>query len=153
MPRGHAACVVTWKVITAGRGVTLRVRPLLTVRGYHNLHRENAQFNFHAEAGQERVSWRPYWCTPPVTAMFNGAYAGKPDWYRSFLYSQERSRGLDAVEDCTAPGELTFTLTGTTPRRAWCSPPTPPPTARSPAGPRSRPWRCSASGSSGGAGP
>lgn len=115
VPHGHAACVATWKVITAGRGVSLRVRPLLTVRGYHSLHRENAQFNFHAEAGQERVSWRPYSGTPRITARFNGVYAGKPDWYRSFLYSQERSRGLDAVEDCAAPGELTFTLNGADP--------------------------------------
>jgi predicted glycogen debranching enzyme len=92
--------------------VSLRVRPLVTVRGYHHLHRENAQFSFHAEAGPERVSWQPYWGTPRITVRFNGSYTGRPDWYRSFLYSQERSRGLDAVEDCASPGEFGFALRG-----------------------------------------
>ncbi|VAX40970.1 glycogen debranching enzyme-related protein [hydrothermal vent metagenome] len=112
VPRGWPACVVSWKVLTAGREVSLRVRPLLTVRDYHSLHHENAQCNFHAEVGDGRVSWQPYWHTPRVRVLFNGSYTAKPDWYRSFLYSQERARGLDAVEDCASPGEFSFVLRG-----------------------------------------
>lgn len=112
VPRGWPACVASWKVLTAGREVSLRVRPLLGVRGYHSLHSENAQFSFHAEAGEGRVSWQPYWGMPRVRMAFNGSYTAKPDWYRSFLYSQERARGLDAVEDCASPGEFVFALKG-----------------------------------------
>lgn len=112
VPRGWAACVVSWKVLTAGREASVRVRPLLSVRGYHSLHRENAQFSFHTESGDGRVSWHPYRGAPRVRAMFNGSYTPRPDWYRSFLYSQERARGLDAVEDCASPGEFTFALKG-----------------------------------------
>lgn len=112
VPHGHAACVVTWRVLTAGREVSLRVRPLLSVRDYHSLHHENAQCSFHSEAGAGRITWRPYWGAPGVTALFNGWYGAGPEWYRSFLYSQERARGLDCVEDCSSPGEFGFALSG-----------------------------------------
>jgi predicted glycogen debranching enzyme len=40
----------------------------------------------------------------------NGAYRHQPDWYRNFLYEQERARGLDFVEDLAAPGTITWNL-------------------------------------------
>jgi len=55
VPRGWPACVVLWKVLTPVREASLRVRPLLSVRGYHSLHSESAQFSFHAEAGEGLV--------------------------------------------------------------------------------------------------
>ena len=33
-------------------------------------------------------------------------YAHEPDWYRNFLYAEERARGLDCVEDLASPGVL-----------------------------------------------
>jgi predicted glycogen debranching enzyme len=115
VPRGHAACVCTWRVLTPGRALALRVRPLLTVRGYHNLHAENASFAFHAETADGRVAWRPYHATPRVTAHFSGTYRPDPDWYRNFLYARERDRGLDDTEDCASPGEFAFDLNEQTP--------------------------------------
>ena len=109
---GHAACIVTWRLLGAGHGATLRVRPLLTVRNYHSLHRENSRCSFHADAGPERIAWQPYWGAPRVIARFNGTFDARPDWYRAFLYSQEQARGLDAVEDCASPGEFGFALPG-----------------------------------------
>lgn len=115
LPHGRAACVTTWRVLTEGREVSLRVRPLLTVRGYHHLHAENSSFSFLAEAGEGRIVWQPYWGTPRVRAMFSGTYEPKPDWFRTFLYSRERERGLDATEDCASPGEFRFVLTSAQP--------------------------------------
>lgn len=110
VPHGRAASVVTWRVLTEGREVALRVRPLLTVRGYHHLHSENGSFSFLAEVGEGRVTWQPYWGTPRVRAMFSGTYEPKPDWFRHFLYARERERGLDANEDCASPGEFRFVI-------------------------------------------
>jgi predicted glycogen debranching enzyme len=41
---------------------------------------------------------------PPVTAVTNGEYSHDPQWYRSFLYREERERGLDFEEDLASPG-------------------------------------------------
>src|SRR5262249_51516485 len=38
------------------------------------------------------------------------AFEPRPDWYRGFLYEEERDRGLDHVEDLAAPGLLHFDL-------------------------------------------
>jgi predicted glycogen debranching enzyme len=35
-------------------------------------------------------------------------YAQQPEWYRNFLYSVERERGLDDTEDLASPGTITF---------------------------------------------
>ena len=37
-------------------------------------------------------------------------YEPRPDWYRDFLYEEERARGLDCIEDLAAPGVLHFSL-------------------------------------------
>ena len=34
----------------------------------------------------------------------------QPTWYRNFLYREEQARGLDAIEDCAAPGIFEFDL-------------------------------------------
>ncbi|HZW08990.1 MAG TPA: amylo-alpha-1,6-glucosidase [Phycisphaerales bacterium] len=111
VPSGRAACVITWRLLTSTRAVSLRVRPLIGVREYHSLQRENGSFNFHAETADGAVTWRPYWGMPRVRIQFNGAYTPRPDWYRNFLYETERSRGLDSIEDLASPGEFTFDLT------------------------------------------
>jgi predicted glycogen debranching enzyme len=115
VPKGRAACVVTWRLLTTSRPVSLRVRPLLGVREYHCLQRENGSFNFHAEPADGAVTWRPYWGAPRVRIHFNGSYTPKADWYRNFLYEMERSRGLDAIEDLASPGEFAFDLTDAAP--------------------------------------
>ena len=40
----------------------------------------------------------------------NGAYAHAPEWYRNFLYAEERARGLDFSEDLASPGPCRFDL-------------------------------------------
>lgn len=88
----------------------LTVRPLLAVRDYHALHHENAAFRFDAEVAGERVTWQPYANAPAICALSNGHYDHAPSWYRNFVYTEERERGLDCEEDLAAPGALTFDL-------------------------------------------
>lgn len=133
-PHGHAACVCTWRVLTEGRRVRLRVRPLLTVRNYHSLHGENGSFSFLTDAAEGSVAWTPYHGTPRITARFSGRYEAKPDWYRSFLYTAERDRGLDSVEDCASPGEFTFDLSPDAPEACLVFSANTPPDRSLPAG-------------------
>src|SRR5262245_23769853 len=110
---------------TAGSGpARLTLRLFLSGRDYHALHHENAAFRFEAEpatvtAGPEgagipqatgTLHWRPYDGVPAVAALHNGVYEAAPEWYRGFLYEEERARGLDHVEDLASPGVLTFDL-------------------------------------------
>ena len=106
---GRAATALYWR-LHEGPGGTLAVRPLVSGRDYHALHHENPAFRFDAEVADGRVVWRPYPGLPAIVARANGAYAHQPDWYRSFLYTEERDRGLDCVEDLASPGIFRWDL-------------------------------------------
>jgi predicted glycogen debranching enzyme len=98
--------------VRSGQPVRLIVRPLLSGRDYHALHRENPGFDFSAEATGARVLWRPYPGVPAISAVIDGSYRHEPAWYRSFQYDAERQRGLDFTEDLASPGVFTWTLNG-----------------------------------------
>jgi predicted glycogen debranching enzyme len=110
--RGGPRVVVTWRLIGATRGARLEVRPLLSGRDYHALHHENPDFGFQpdVEGDGARVVWRPYPGIPAVVAESNGRYVHEPHWYRQFVYTEERARGLDHEEDLAAPGAFHFDL-------------------------------------------
>ncbi len=110
VPHESAAMVVAWRR-TAGTGpARLEVRPLLSGRDYHALHRENPSFGFETEVTGERLTWRCYADLPAVRARTNGAFQHEPLWFRNFRYDEERARGLDFVEDLASPGALRFDL-------------------------------------------
>ena len=79
-------------------------------RDYHSLHRQNDSYNFHASVQGGNVAWKPHPNLPAVTALTNGVYRDEPEWFRNFLYDDERERGLDHVEDLASPGVLTWDL-------------------------------------------
>ena len=54
--------------------------------------------------------WRPYEGVPGIIAFTNGDYLHQPDWYRNFLYEEERARGLDDTEDLASPGTFRWDL-------------------------------------------
>lgn len=111
---GSPATVLSWRLSKlheeATQDTTLAVRLLFSGRDYHALHHENPHFCFHAEARHGVVTWQPYPDVPGVSAFSNGAYTHEPDWYRQFLYSEERARGLDATEDLATPGTFRWNL-------------------------------------------
>lgn len=110
VPRERAEVALAWRLVRPRPGVTLVVRPMLSGRDLHALHRENPDFRFDAAAGEGQVVWRPYPGLPAVRALANGAYRHAPGWWRNFLYAEERARGLDHVEDLASPGEFRFDL-------------------------------------------
>ncbi len=105
--------MVSWRLTRpASAKARLFVRPLISGRDYHGLHKENAAFRFDAEPGSGRVTWQPYPGLPGVCALHshNGCYTHEPLWYRNFLYAEERARGLDDTEDLASPGVFEWDL-------------------------------------------
>jgi predicted glycogen debranching enzyme len=101
---------VTWRLLGKPKYVRLFVRPFLSGRDYHSLHKENSAFRFDATVTTERVDWNPYPGVPAVVALSNGHYLHEPHWYRHFRYAEETARGLDDTEDLAAPGVFAFDL-------------------------------------------
>lgn len=112
--RRSGATLLRWRRMAGQGACRLHVRPLLSGRDYHALHRENPAFQFDGEVQQEpkgvTAAWQPYADLPRITASANAAYAAAPDWYRSFFYTAERDRGMDDIEDLATPGILTWDL-------------------------------------------
>ncbi|MGH8596609.1 MAG: glycogen debranching enzyme N-terminal domain-containing protein, partial [Gammaproteobacteria bacterium] len=111
VPHGESAVILSWKIVSKDAvPAKLKVRPFLSGRDFHSMHHENGSFRFDTEQKGERVTCRPYDGVPAVVAFSNGCYAHEPVWYRSFLYSEEQARGLDATEDLASPGVFEFSL-------------------------------------------
>jgi glycogen debranching enzyme len=103
---------LAWRLTRKLPGVRLFVRPLLSGRDYHGLHRENTAFRLDPGPGPDNVEWRPYDGVPGIRAWYstNGRYTHAPLWYRNFLYAAERARGLDDTEDLASPGVFEWDL-------------------------------------------
>jgi len=107
---GTGVTSITWSVVDADESVVLHVRPLMSGRDYHATHHENGSFNFAAHVDDASVAVQMYDGLPAVGMLSNGRYAQAPEWYRNFLYREERERGLDATEDLTSPGIFEWRL-------------------------------------------
>ena len=107
---GRPIVTIAWRLVAPRARVSIQVRPLLSGRDLHALHRENETFRFDEERMGEAIVWRPYPGVPAIGAFGNGEYVREPLWYRNFLYEEERARGLDHVEDLASPGRFTFPL-------------------------------------------
>jgi predicted glycogen debranching enzyme len=110
--KGQPMTFISWQVLGPRRDIKLSVRPFLSGRDYHSLHKSNPSFRFDAEVKPNQVSWAPYTGVPAVAALANAGYSHQPAWYYNFHYEEERARGLDCEEDLAAPGVLTWNLAG-----------------------------------------
>jgi predicted glycogen debranching enzyme len=113
VPHGLPMVVLSFKLLSEPGSVRLSLRPLLAGCDYHSLHHENPNFNFDAQIFDKLVQWKPYSTTPVISAMHNGHYHHKPEWYYQFLYQKELERGLDYLEDLASPGLFQWTITKT----------------------------------------
>ncbi|MBK7974694.1 MAG: glycogen debranching enzyme family protein [Deltaproteobacteria bacterium] len=110
VPRGAPAVYLSWRHENRAQPVRLTVRPLLSGRDPHALQRENPVFDFTAQHELGWIRWQPYLDVPGVVATASGSYLEAPLWYRQFLYTAERDRVLDCLEDLASPGEFRFEL-------------------------------------------
>lgn len=112
VPHGSSAVALSWKWNGSPLhdDVTLFVRPFFSGRDFHTLHHENPAYPFQSELIPGGVRWPSYPGLPAIISRTNGTYQADPLWYRHFLYSEEQRRGLDHIEDLTAPGVFSFNL-------------------------------------------
>jgi predicted glycogen debranching enzyme len=108
--RDTCETVLRWAIENCPPGYRLSLRLLMSGRDYHSLHRQNDRFDFRASVQGGNVAWKPYPNLPAVTALTNGVYREEPEWFRNFLYDDERERSLDHVEDLASPGVFTWDL-------------------------------------------
>jgi predicted glycogen debranching enzyme len=108
--KGAAEAILIWRLLTPAKDVKLSVRPFFSGRDYHSMHHENPAFRFEPERSGDRLIWRSYDGLPGVISASNGEYSHQPDWYRNFLYEEERARGLDFTEDLASPGTFHWNL-------------------------------------------
>jgi len=111
VPHGKSMAVLSWRIRDAIGSVALIVRPLFSGRDYHALHHENPVFQFVPKEDQARLIWHVYPGLPRIVTISNGSYRHRPDWYRNFLYTEERARGFDETEDLASPGEFRWDVT------------------------------------------
>jgi predicted glycogen debranching enzyme len=113
VPKDASVTAVVWKLLSGSGPVSLEVRPFLSGRDYHSLHHENAAFRFEAsEAPDRTIRFEPYPSVPAVLVRTNGAFFPARDWYRGFVYAEEKARGLDFSEDLASPAIFRFDLSG-----------------------------------------
>jgi predicted glycogen debranching enzyme len=110
VPQATPVVALRWRLLDRAVRAVLTVRPLLSGRDFHALHHENPGFDFASAVSPGSVGWSPYPGIPAVTALTSGAYTADPVWYRGFLYTEERDRGLDFTEDLASPGRFTWDL-------------------------------------------
>jgi predicted glycogen debranching enzyme len=110
---GSPLVAMAWRLVGsegAKRNATLHVRPLLSGRDYHALHRENPEFAFTPHERGASWTWRPYPGISAITVHANAQYRHDPVWYRNFCYAEERARGFEFSEDLASPGTLSFDI-------------------------------------------
>jgi predicted glycogen debranching enzyme len=112
VPRGRAACVVTFRLERPSSGAKLDVRALFSGRDFHGTHGENGAFRFEPTSAGSALRFEPYAGVPAVLTVSNGTYRHAPDWYRHFFQAEEAARGLDALEDLASPGVWSFDIGG-----------------------------------------
>jgi predicted glycogen debranching enzyme len=111
VPKGASAVAASWKLVSVVEAVSVEVRPFFSGRDYHSLMHENGSLRFDAAAEPSGLlRFRTYPDGPSVAVRSNGTYAHAPEWYRNFLYAEERARGLDSSEDLASPGVFRFDL-------------------------------------------
>ncbi len=111
--QGENTVIVSYELVggSAGRAISLELRPLVAFRGYHDLTRENSAFDTAVRQTPGAVWMRPYDSQPPLYFAHDAPiFETKGQWYHNFEYEAERQRGLDFVEDLHQPFTLTYDL-------------------------------------------
>ena len=106
---GLPLVALSWRLRGAKNG-RLFVRPLLSGRDVHALHRANPVFRFDSVVEGPLRVWRPYPDVPATLSLAEADYQDAPVWYYQFLYERELERGFDAIEDLASPGVLSWDL-------------------------------------------
>lgn len=111
--RGGNTVVLTYTLLCGDCKVDLQIRPLMALRGMHELMFQwNARLDAVEDEKDARLLRIPATArTPEAFIAHDGAFEKFGDWYLSTIYRRERERGYSGLEDLWTPGVLRWTLT------------------------------------------
>ena len=107
MPKDSPTVCLSWHILN-NKEAKIEVRPFLTSRFYHSLHKENSDFSFTHQTLPEGLLWKPYNANSAIYCYSNARYSPDPLWFKNIAYDEDRRRGSDYKEDWASPGLLNF---------------------------------------------
>jgi predicted glycogen debranching enzyme len=107
---GENTVVLSYTLLGSAKPVDLEVRPLLALRGIHDL-----MYQWNGALAPETLGpghhhVRATHATPEVFFAHDGKFAGEGYWYLNTIYRREQERGYSGLEDLWSPGVVRFTL-------------------------------------------
>ena len=113
--RGQNTVCLTYTLLGGDKPIELELRPLLALRGIHELtYQWQAPLTVEpaSEPSDSATSHRvPATSrTPEVFFAHDGAFESEPAWYFNTIYRREQERGYPGLEDLWMPGVVRFTL-------------------------------------------
>ncbi len=113
--------VITYTLLTATAPATMQLRPLLALRGMHELtYQSNARLlpELLSQSHQRIPATKQ---TPELFIAHDGDFLGDTCWYLNTIYRREIERGYAGLEDLWCPGVVRFTLSPGESVRFVCS--------------------------------
>jgi predicted glycogen debranching enzyme len=109
MIHGQNTVILTYKVRKEANGAELILRPLLTGRDFHALHKENNDLHLRTDAQNGVCVLHSYPGVPDVYFHHSAKeFISGFNWYRQMEYARESERGLDFHDDAWSPGEFRY---------------------------------------------
>ena len=115
LERGKTRLLVRWTIDGNGLMPTkLRVKPLLAVRGFHELTSANDAISSNCTPIPGGFAITPYPGQPTLyfQNIDQNGFTEAPDWYRNIEYQSEHERGFPYSEDLFMPGCIDFSVAG-----------------------------------------
>jgi predicted glycogen debranching enzyme len=120
--QGENTVCLTYTLLGGGKSVWLEARPLLALRGIHEL---SYQWNGRL-AGESRpdglVRIAATIKTPEIFFAHDGEFRAEPYWYLNAIYRREQDRGYAGLEDLWNPGIFRWTISPGQSVHLVCSP-------------------------------
>jgi predicted glycogen debranching enzyme len=109
LPGENTACL-SYSLLTGEKSITLELKPLLALRGIHELmYQWNSRLSAEwKKSGLVRIPASTR--TPEVFFAHDGEFRAEPHWYLNTIYRREDERGYSGLEDLWKPGTFRWTL-------------------------------------------
>ena len=111
MIHGQNTVILSYKIRKEANGAELVLRPLMTGRDFHALHKENNGLDAKPNMSNGVCAISPY-PGVPTSYIHHNAKEFVPgfNWFRQMEYAREAERGLDSHEDAWSPGEFHYSF-------------------------------------------
>ncbi|MFZ5952599.1 MAG: amylo-alpha-1,6-glucosidase [Candidatus Rifleibacteriota bacterium] len=110
MVHGQNTTLVTYKILSNGRNVSLKVRPHFLFRDFHGNTFENDGIDTQIQLQERQLRLQPFFNAPELYMRWDrGRFVNIPAWHRDIFLQVEEDRGLPAYEDDFSIGHLEIT--------------------------------------------